>query len=69
MLIDINLAKKFFSEYVKKYDYKDKQVKLKIAHIERVSQMVKKLANDCKKYNVTFCFIETGNYFLKDNKM
>lgn len=44
MLIDINLAKKFFSEYVKKYDYKDKQVKLKISHIERVSQMAKKLA-------------------------
>ncbi len=44
MLIDINLAKKNFSEYVKKYDYKDKQVKLKITHIERVSQMAKKLA-------------------------
>ena len=44
MLIDINLAKKFFSEYVKKYDNKDKQVKLKITHIERVSQMAKKLA-------------------------
>lgn len=44
MLIDINYAKEFFSEYVKNYDYKDKQVKLKIMHIERVSQMAKKLA-------------------------
>lgn len=46
MLIDINLAKKSFSEYVKKYDYTDKQVKLKISHIERVSQMAKILANE-----------------------
>ena len=44
MLIDINHAKEFFSEYVKNYDYRDKQVKLKITHIERVSQMAKKLA-------------------------
>ena len=30
---------------------------------------VKKLSNDCKKYNTTFCFIETGTFFLKDKKM
>lgn len=29
---------------------------------------VKSLSEDCKKYNVTFCFIETGNKFEKDKK-
>ena len=30
---------------------------------------VKKLSDECKKYNVTFCFIETGNKFEKDGKI
>ena len=29
---------------------------------------VKKLRSECVKYNVTFCFIETGTIFLKDGK-
>ena len=30
---------------------------------------VKKLREECVKYNVTFCFIETGTKFLKDGKL
>ena len=26
------------------------------------------LSNQCKKYNIKFCFIETGTNFIKDNK-
>ena len=29
---------------------------------------VKSLQNECKKYDVTFCFIETGTVFIKDGK-
>lgn len=29
---------------------------------------VKNLREECVKYNVTFCFIETGTVFIKDNK-
>ncbi len=29
---------------------------------------VKQLRNECEKYNVTFCFIETGTNFVKDGK-
>lgn len=29
---------------------------------------VKKLAQSCKKRNITFCFIETGTIFIKDGK-
>lgn len=29
---------------------------------------VKSLRNECEKYNVTFCFIETGTLFVKDGK-
>ncbi len=32
-------------------------------------EWVKKLSNQCRKYNTTFAFIETGNYFLKDKKI
>lgn len=46
MSIDIIKAKKVFKEYVKNYDPNDKKVKLKIAHIERVSQVAKKLAEN-----------------------
>lgn len=44
MLVDINKAKQFFSEYVKNYDYKDPQVQLKIKHIERVTKVARELA-------------------------
>ncbi len=42
--IDIIKAKKAFKEYVKNYNPEDERVKLKIAHIERVSQIAKKIA-------------------------
>ena len=29
---------------------------------------VKHLREECEKYNVTFCFIETGTVFIKDSK-
>ena len=32
-------------------------------------EWVKKLRQECEKYNVTFCFIETGTNFIKDGKM
>lgn len=48
MAIDILEAKKAFKEYVKEYDIKDEKIKLKIAHIERVAQIAKKLAEDLK---------------------
>ena len=44
MKIDILNAKKTFKEYVKNYDAEDEKVKLKISHIERVSQIAKKIA-------------------------
>ena len=44
MKIDIQKAKEAFKEYVKNYDPEDKQVKLKIEHIERVSQLAKQMA-------------------------
>ena len=37
-----------FKEYVKNYDPEDKQVKLKIEHIERVSQLAKQMAEKLK---------------------
>ena len=43
-MIDILKAKKAFAEYVKKYDIKNDKIRLKIEHIERVSQTAKKLA-------------------------
>lgn len=43
-MIDILKAKKAFAEYVKKYDIKNDKIRLKIEHIERVSQIAKKLA-------------------------
>ena len=43
-MIDIVKAKKAFVEYVKNYDIKNDRIKLKIEHIERVSQIAKKLA-------------------------
>lgn len=43
-MIDILKAKKTFAEYVKNYDIKDDKIRLKVEHIERVSQVAKKLA-------------------------
>ena len=48
MKIDIEKAKDAFKEYVKNYDPEDKQVKLKIEHIERVSQLAKNMAEELK---------------------
>ena len=48
MKIDIEKAKQEFKEYVKNYDPEDKQVKLKIEHIERVSQLAKNMAKELK---------------------
>lgn len=48
MKIDIEKAKQAFKEYVKNYDQEDKQVKLKIEHIERVSQLARNMAEKLK---------------------
>ncbi len=48
MKIDIEKAKQAFKEYVKNYDPEDKQVKLKIEHIERVSQLARNMAEKLK---------------------
>lgn len=48
MLIDIVKAKQTFKEYVKNYNPEDEKIKIKISHIERVSQIAKKLAQDLK---------------------
>ena len=44
MEIDILKAKKVFKQYVEEYNPEDEKIKIKIAHIERVSQIAKKLA-------------------------
>ena len=31
-------------------------------------EWIKHLRNECEKYNITFCFIETGTNFIKDGK-
>ena len=31
-------------------------------------EWVKRLSDECKSHNVTFAFIETGNYYVKDGK-
>lgn len=38
------MARKAFADYVKKYDIQNDKIKLKVEHIERVSQIAKKLA-------------------------
>ena len=43
-MIDILKAKKEFAEYVKNYEIKNDKIRLKVEHIERVSQVAKKLA-------------------------
>ena len=44
MKIDIKKAKEAFREYVKNFDPEDEKIKLKIAHIEIVSQIAKRIA-------------------------
>ena len=48
MSIDIIKAKEIFKEYVKNYNPEDEKIKIKIAHIERVSQISKRLAENLK---------------------
>lgn len=48
MKIDIVKANKSFKEYVKNYNPEDEKIKIKIAHIERVSQISKRLAENLK---------------------
>ncbi len=43
-MIDILRAKRVFAEYVKAYDAENDKIRVKIEHIERVSQVAKKLA-------------------------
>lgn len=45
-MIDIRKAKVAFKEYVKKYNPEDKKIALKVAHIERVSQIAKRIAEN-----------------------
>lgn len=46
MSINIKNAKKQFKEYVKQYNPEDAQIKLKIGHIERVTQNSKRIAQN-----------------------
>ena len=46
MSINILNAKKEFKEYIKKYNPEDTQIKLKIEHIERVTQNSKRIAQN-----------------------
>lgn len=43
-MIDLSKARKAFKEYVKNYDPEDKQVSLKIKHIERTAIIARKIA-------------------------
>ena len=43
-MIDITKAKKEFKKYVEKYDINNPKIKLKIAHIERTSEIARKMA-------------------------
>lgn len=45
-MIDITKAKKSFAEYVKNYDIESERIRLKVKHIERVSQLAKKLSTE-----------------------
>ena len=46
MLIDMIEAKKAFKEYVKKYNPEDEKIKITIAHIERVAENSKRIAEN-----------------------
>ena len=43
-MIDMLIARKAFADYVKNYDIQNDKIKLKVEHIERVSQIAKKLS-------------------------
>ena len=43
-MIDIKKAKKFFKEYIKNHDIENPKIALKVAHIERVSEIAKNTA-------------------------
>ncbi len=47
-MIDITKAKKAFKKYVEKYDINNPKIKLKIAHIERTSEIARKIAESLK---------------------
>ena len=44
-MIDNLKAQKEFKEYVKNYNPEDEKIKIKISHIERVSQVAKNIAS------------------------
>lgn len=48
MIIDITKARREFKEYVKKYNPEDEKVKLKIVHIQEVSRIARKLAEELR---------------------
>ena len=47
-MIDIIKAKKAFKEYIKNYDISDPKIQLKITHIERTSEVSRKIAESLK---------------------
>lgn len=47
-MIDIKKAKQEFKNYVKDYDINNSKIKLKVAHIERTSQISRNLAENLK---------------------
>ena len=47
-MIDIEKAKKEFKKYVNNYDIENEKIKLKIRHIEGVSNIAKELAENLK---------------------
>jgi len=47
-MIDIQKAKQVFKEYIKDYDIENGMVKLKIAHMYRVTEISKKIAEELK---------------------
>ena len=46
MIVDIKKAKQALKKYVEKYNPEDKKIKMKIEHIERVSQIAKQIATE-----------------------
>lgn len=48
MIIDLEQAQKAFKEYVQKYNPEDEKIKIKIAHIQRVAQNSKRIAENLK---------------------
>ena len=48
MIIDMEQAQKAFKEYVRNYNPEDEKIKIKIAHIQRVAQNSKRIAQNLK---------------------